>query len=104
MKIGFDSFYSLLSVNSRHGGNDHGFQAFLLKHFVVGFIKPDTVGLQVLLSPLEFGVVGGAGCYELGSGSAVEEMKGVPFAHAAEACAGDFELLGWHFVIDEIWR
>lgn len=98
MKVGFDSFYSLFSVDSRYGSNDHGFEAFLLEHFVVGSIKSDTVGLQVLLCPLDFSVVRGAGCYELCSGSAVEEVKGVPFTHAAEACACDFELLWCHFL------
>lgn len=98
MKIGFDSFYGLFSMDSRYRGNDHGFEAFLLEHFLVGFIKSNTVGLQVLLCPLSFALVRGAGCYERRTGSAVEEVKGMPFTHAAEACACDFELLGCHFL------
>lgn len=83
MKIGLDSFYGLFGMDSRYGGNDNGFQAFMLEHFFVRFIKSDTIGLQVLLCPLNFGVVRAAGCYELCSGSAVEEVKGMSFTHAA---------------------
>jgi hypothetical protein len=97
MEIGINGFDSLFSMHRSHGCNDHSLQAFLFEHLIIVLIQTNSKRFEVLLSPLNFFVVGCAGCYKLCPWSAVQEMSGMSFAHAAEACAGDSELLRGHF-------
>lgn len=97
MQIGFNCLDSLLSMYSRHGCDDYSLQAFLLEHLVIVLIQAHAKWFQMLLCPLDLSIIWCARSYELCSWCAIEEMKGVAFAHASEAGASDSELLRWHF-------
>jgi hypothetical protein len=50
----------------------------------------------MLLCPLNLVVIWGACCYQLCSGSSIEEMKSMPLAHAAKASTRNLEFFGCH--------
>lgn len=74
MLVGINGFDGLLGVDSCHGGDDDGLQAFLLQHLVVVFVQAHAVRLEVDFSPLDLGVIGRAGCDQFCARCAVQEM------------------------------
>jgi len=99
MQVHINGLDSLLRMHGGDGCNDNGLQAILRNHFIVTFIQPNTVRLQMLLRPFNFFIVRSTYCHELCSRSAIQKVQGMALAHASETRASNLKLLRRHLQI-----
>lgn len=96
MQVRIDGLDRLLGVNGGHTRNHDGLETFLLQHLVEIGVQPHAERLEVGPCPCKLAFIWRAGRDEFGAWGAVEEVKGMPFPHATEPCAGYLESLRCH--------
>lgn len=96
VEVLFHGFDCLFCMNGGSSPDDNGLQTGVLDHVLVLGVQGHAVRFEVLLCPLDLLGVWRECSDQLRAGSAVEEVDGMAFAHAAEASGADLELLGGH--------
>lgn len=88
MFIGSNGLDCLVSMHRRYQHNHCRLQTFVLDHLTVVFVDGHTVGLEVLMRPLELGVTS-AGSDQFGASCELEEVTSMTLAHTSNACMQD---------------